>query len=169
MLFRSGKNIDFKFFQKEGFSIGSKIKNQGWKFYCLLKENTYIDLVRKFYLNLSYYNGIVKSLMKGVNIVLDPLHLGQILHLPCEGYTHMELSIKEEGLSAILGRVFTENLNKLEVKILSVEMRLLHHMVTKLFVPRSARYDLLSGRNICIMYHVITQTPLNLQIGRAHV
>ena len=25
----SKKNIDFKFFKKEGFSIGSKIKNQG--------------------------------------------------------------------------------------------------------------------------------------------
>ena len=71
-----GKNIDFKFFEKEGFSIGSKIKSQGWEFYCLLKKNTYVDLVREFYLNLSYYNGTVKSSVKGVNIVLDPLHLG---------------------------------------------------------------------------------------------
>ena len=70
-----GKNIDFKFFEKKEFSIGSKIKNQGWEFYCLLKENTYVDLVIEFYLNLSYCNGIVKSLVKGVNIVLDPLHL----------------------------------------------------------------------------------------------
>ena len=70
------KNIDFKFFEKEGFSIGSKIKNQGWEFYCLLKENTYVDLVREFYLNLSYYNGTVKSIVKCVDIILDPLHLG---------------------------------------------------------------------------------------------
>ena len=145
------KNIDFKFFEKEVFFIGSKIKNQGWKFYCLLKENTYVDLVREFYLNLSYCNGTVKSLVKGVNIVLDPLHLGQILHLPCEGYTHMELPIKEERINIILRRTFTENLNKLEARILSVEMRLLHHMVTKLFVPRSGRHDLLSNRDICIM------------------
>ena len=74
----------------------------------------------------------------------------------------MELPIKEEGISVILGRTFTENLNKLEAKIFSVEMRLLHHMVIKLFVPRSGRHDLLSGRDICIMYHVITETPLNL-------
>ena len=40
------KNIDFKFFEKEGFSIGTKIKNQGWEFYCLLKENTYVNLIR---------------------------------------------------------------------------------------------------------------------------
>ena len=120
------------------------------------------SLVREFYLNLSYYNGTVKFSVKGVNIILDPLHLGQILHLSCEGYSHMELPIKEEGLSVILGRAFTKNLNKLEARILSVEMRLLHHMVTKLFVPRSGRHDLLSGRDICIMYHVIIETSLNL-------
>ena len=34
------KNIDFKFFEKERFSIRIKIKNQGWEFYHLLKENT---------------------------------------------------------------------------------------------------------------------------------
>ena len=33
-----GKNIDFRFFEKEGFSIGSKIKDQDWKFYCSLKK-----------------------------------------------------------------------------------------------------------------------------------
>ena len=73
---KSRKNIDFKFFIKEGFSIGSKIKSQGWEFYYLLKENTYVDLVRKFYLNLSYCNGTVKSTVKGVDVILDPVHLG---------------------------------------------------------------------------------------------
>ena len=74
----------------------------------------------------------------------------------------MELSVKEEGINIILGRTFTGSLNKLEAQILSFEMRLLHHMVTTLFFPRSVRHDLLSGWDICIMYHVITQTPLNL-------
>ena len=57
--------------------------------------------------------------------------------MPCEGYTNMELPIKEEEISVISGRTFTKILNKLEAKILSVEMRLLHHVVTKLFVPKS--------------------------------
>ena len=74
----------------------------------------------------------------------------------------MELPIKEERINIILGRIYTGSLNKLEAKILSVEMRLLHHMVTKLFVLKSGRHDLLSGRDICIMYHVIIETPLNL-------
>ena len=55
------------------------------------------------------------------------MHLGQILHLPCEGYTNMELPIKEEGINVILERTFIKNLNKLEAKILSIEMRQLSH------------------------------------------
>ena len=128
----------------------------------MLFRSTYVDLVREFYLNLGYNNETVKSTVKGVDISLDPVLLGEILHLPCEGYTNMELPIKEEGINVILGRTFTKSLNKLETKILSIEMRLLHYMVTKLFFSRSSRYDLLSSRDICIMYHVITQTPLNL-------
>ena len=93
----------------------------------------------------------MKSTVKDIDVILDPEYLGQILHLPCEGYTNMELSIKEEGINIILGRTYTGSLNKLEVKIFSVEMRLLHHLVTKLFVLRSGRHDFLSGRDICIM------------------
>ena len=41
-------------------------------------------------------------------------------------------------------------------------MRVLHQIVTKLFFPRSGRHDLLSDRDVCVMFHIITQTPLNL-------
>ncbi|EHA8591530.1 hypothetical protein COCNU_scaffold069186G000010 [Cocos nucifera] len=107
---------------------------------------------------------MVKSSVKGIEIILDPVHFGKILYLPCEGYKEMKLTHKKEGLRAILGRKFEENLNKLEAKILSMEMRLLNHMVTKLFISRSGRHDLLSSRDICIMYHMITEIPLNLYV-----
>ena len=101
--------------------------------------------------------------------------MGEILDLPSEGYSYMELPVKEEGIRIILGETYSGSLNKLEAKILSIEMRILHQMVTKLFFPRSGRHDLLFSRDVCIMFHVITQTPLNLpalmieEIGRAHV
>ena len=73
-----------------------------------MKENTYVDLVREFYLNLRYSNETVKSTVKDVDISLDPVLLGEILHLPCEGYTNMELLSKEEGINVILGRSLLE-------------------------------------------------------------
>ena len=87
----------------------------------------------------------MKSTVKGINVILDPVHFGQILHLPCEGYINMELPIKEEGINIILRRTFTGSLNKLEAKIFSIEMRLLYHLVTKLFVPRSGRHTFYLG------------------------
>ena len=141
----TGKNVDFRFFEKEGFSFGTKIKNQGWGFYCSLKEVTYVDLVREFYLNLHYGNGTVTSTVKEIDICLDPIILGEILHLPYEGYSYMELPVKEEGINVILGETYSGSLNKSEAKILSIEMRILYQLVTKLFFPRSGRHDLLSG------------------------
>ena len=137
----TGKNVDFRFFEKEGFSFGSKIKNQGWKFYYSFKEVTYVDLVREFYLNLCYGNGTVTSTVKGIDICLDPIILGEILYLPCEGYSNMKLPVKEEGINVILGGTYSGSLNKLEAKILSIEMRILHQLVTKLLDRKSTRLN----------------------------
>ena len=63
----TGKNIDFRFFEKEGFTFATKIKNQGWKLYCSLKEVTFVDLVREFYQNLHYGSGSVTSTVKGID------------------------------------------------------------------------------------------------------
>ena len=156
----TGKNIDFRFFEKEGFTFATKIKNQGWELYCSLKEVTYVDLVREFYQNLNYGNGSVTSTVKGIDICLDSRILGEILQLPSEGYSYMELPIKEEGIRIILGEAFSGSLNRLEAKLLSIEMRVLHQIVTKLFFPRSGRHDLLSGRDVCVIFHIITQPPL---------
>ena len=41
-------------------------------------------------------------------------------------------------------------------------MRLLHHMVSKIFFPKGERYDLMTSRDICLMHHVVSETPLNL-------
>ena len=51
---------------------------------------------------------------------------------------------------------------KIEAKDLSVEMRLLHHMISRIFFPRGRRYDLMTGWDICLMHHVISESPLNL-------
>ena len=136
-----------------------KSKNQGWRFYCSLKEVTYVDLVREFYLNLHYGNGTVTSTIKGIDICLDPIILGEILHLPCEGYSYMELPVKEEGINVILGRTYSGSLNKLEAKILSIEMRILHQLVTKLFFPRSGRHDLLSEIGFPLLSDFFFQSP----------
>ena len=53
--------------------------------------------------------------------------------MPYEGSCLDELPKKEIGLRTILGRDDVEGLLKIEAKDLSVEMRLLHHMVLEFF------------------------------------
>ena len=82
--------------------------------------------------------------------------------MPCEGSCLDELSRKEIGLKTILGREDVEWFIKIEAKDLSVEMRLLHHMIFMIFFPREGRYDLMTGRDICLMHYVVFESPLNL-------
>ena len=74
-----GRNIDFKFLRHDGFSIVEKLIKQGWKSFLSLSELIYIDLVKEFYLNLVFSDGILRSIMKGVQIILNATRLGRFL------------------------------------------------------------------------------------------
>ena len=102
--------------------------------------------------------------MKGVNIVLDPMHLGEILHIPCDGFCEDELLIKEDDFRTISEDGDIGKLSNLDAKALSVEMKLLHRIMTKLFFPKVGRHDFISGRDICVMHHIVSETPLNLSV-----
>ena len=88
--------------------------------------------------------------------------LGRLLQISYEGSYLDELSRKEDGLRMILGRDDIKGFIKIEAKNLSVEMKLLHHMIFMIFFPRGGRYDLMTGWNICLMHHVVSESPLNL-------
>ena len=127
-----------------------------------LSKPVYIDLVKKFYSNLFFSKGVLKYTIKGVQIILNTPRLGRLLQMPCEGSCLDELPKKEVGLRTIFERDDVEGFLKIEAKDLSVEMRLLHHMVSRIFSSRGGRYDLMTGRDICLMHHVVLESPLNL-------
>lgn len=41
----------------------------------------------------------------------------------------------------------------------SVENRLLHSIVTKIFAPRAGSFNVVTDHDVCIMYHIINETP----------
>ena len=47
-------------------------------------------------------------------------------------------------------------------KRLVVEMRLLHHMTAKIFLPKVGRFDFVIKRDVTIMHHTIHEIPFNL-------
>ena len=100
-----------------------------------MSEPVYIDLVKEFYSNLVFNDGVLRSVIKGVKIVLNAASLDRLLQMPYEGSCLNELLRKEDGLRSILGRNDVVDFMKIEAKDLSVEMRLLHHMISKIFFP----------------------------------
>ena len=78
--------------------------------------------------------------MKGIQIVLNAPKLGRLLQMPCEGSCLDKLPRKEIRLRTILGREDVEGFLKIEIEDLSVGMRLLHLMVSRIFFSKGGRY-----------------------------
>ncbi|EHA8586597.1 putative pentatricopeptide repeat-containing protein, chloroplastic [Cocos nucifera] len=69
---------------------------------------------------------------------------------------------KEEGLRSILQNDDIYGIEKLDaIGDLSMEMRVLHHIICTIFFLRADRFDFVSGRDLC-MHHIVCEIPLNL-------
>ena len=61
----------------------------------------YIDLVKKFYSNLVFSDGVLSSIVKEVQIILNAPRLGRFLQMPYEG-SCLELPKKKLDLGLSL-------------------------------------------------------------------
>ena len=94
-----------------------------------MSEPVYIDLVKEFYSNLVFSKVVLKSAVKGAQIILNAPRLGRLLQMPCEGSCLDELPKKEIGLKTILGRDDVEGFLKIEAKDLCGDEATLPHGV----------------------------------------
>lgn len=62
----------------------------------------------------------------------------------------------------ILERSDVKGITELFANRLSVEMRLLHHILGRILFSKTGRFDFISERDIVIMYYLIQGVPLNL-------
>lgn len=146
--------------------MGEKIRGQGWEFMCGLREPTYPKLVKEFYCNIEFGIGArsVVFLVKGVEIKLDKDDLGRILHMPTNGSARERLDISWIGLESILRRGDISMTEWIKTPELSVEMSLLHRIVSSILFPsgRHHRFNSVSKQDICIILCIIKSIPLNL-------
>lgn len=73
---------------------------------------------------------------------------------------HDRLSDKKEGLKLIMGR--DDIVGDVWAKTLCLEMRLLHHMIGGIFIPKLGRFDFVSERELMVMFYIVKGMPLNL-------
>lgn len=87
--------------------------------------------------------------MKGTKIILSDVTLDQMLSIPSEGTIANRLANQKVSLRYILNRLDIEEIGEFMSNTLSTNMRLLHHIIGRIFLPKNGRFDFISKRVGC--------------------
>ena len=156
----SGRRILFNFLKEIGLELGDKIEEQGWIHFCSLNLPIYPTLVRNFYENLKVGDDYLESQVKGKRIILSEELLSSLYRMPHSGSKYLELEDKSQALEAIRGTYNSKG--NIVASSLSLEMRLLHNFISRIFIPCSGRFDWDSERDLAFMEKVVRGEPINL-------
>ncbi|GAV67900.1 hypothetical protein CFOL_v3_11403 [Cephalotus follicularis] len=163
-----GKNIDFDFCSSE-FSFVSWLDDLHLLPLVQISNPFYIKLVKEFYSNLKMVSAqneefAISSSVKGHRIYLDARILASILHIPHTGiyvFEHKKWP-EVEGFhpNQILSILYPNDPNihpnmALTTNRLSVDRRLLHHLIVHQILPTGGGYAKLSRMQVFIMWCIL--------------
>ncbi|GAV90506.1 hypothetical protein CFOL_v3_33915 [Cephalotus follicularis] len=165
-----GRNIDFDFCSSE-FSFVSWLDDLHLLPLVQISNPFYIKLVKDFYSNLKMVSAqneefAVTSVVKGQRMYLDARILASILHIPHTGiyvFEHKKWS-EVEGFhpNQILSVLYPNDPNihpnmALTTNRLSVDHRLLHHLIVHQILPTGGGYAKLSRMQVFIMWCILSK------------
>ncbi|GAV91642.1 hypothetical protein CFOL_v3_35032 [Cephalotus follicularis] len=165
-----GRNIDLDFCSSE-FSFVSWLDDLHLLPLVQISDPFYIKLVKEFYSNLRMVSAqneefAISSSVKGQRIYLDARILASILHIPHTGlYTFEHKKWPEvEGFhpNRILSILYPNDPNvnpnmALTTNKLSVDHRLLHHLIVHQILPTGGGYAKLSRMQAFIMWCILSK------------
>ncbi|GAV72868.1 hypothetical protein CFOL_v3_16356 [Cephalotus follicularis] len=165
-----GRNIDYDFCSSE-FAFVSWLENLHLLPLVQISNPFYIKLVKDFYSNLKMVSDqnqefAVTSFVKGQRMYLDARILASILHIPHTGmyvFEHKKWP-EVEGFhpNQILSILYPNDPNihpnmALTTNRLSVDHRLLHHLIVHQILPTGGGYAKLSRMQVFIMWCIISK------------
>ncbi|GAV79219.1 hypothetical protein CFOL_v3_22684 [Cephalotus follicularis] len=165
-----GRNIDYDFCSSE-FSFVSWLENLHLLPLVQISNPFYVKLVKDFYSNLKMVSEqnqefAVTSVVKGQRIFLDARILASILHIPHTGmyvFEHKKWP-EVEGFhpNQILSILYPNDPNvhpnmALTTNRLSVDHRLLYHLIVHQILPTGGGYAKLSRMQVFIMWCIISK------------
>ncbi|GAV88724.1 hypothetical protein CFOL_v3_32146 [Cephalotus follicularis] len=168
-----GRNIDLDFCSSE-FSFVSWLDDLHLLPLVQIQDPFYIKLVKEFYMNLRIISSpneefALSSSVKGQRIYLDARILASILHIPHTGlYIFEDKKWSEvEGFhhNQILSILYPNDPNihpnmALTANRLSVDHRLLHHLIVHQFLPTGGGYAKLSRMQAFLMWCILSKIEL---------
>ena len=120
----------------------------------------YPKLVREFYENMRRTEDDLDTTIKRVHFEISESILAGIFDLPREGIVPERISNKKTRLRLIVGR--EDIVGEFLASTLLVEMRILHHIIGGIFIPKLGRWNFISERELAVIYHIVKGIPLNL-------
>ncbi|GAV90279.1 hypothetical protein CFOL_v3_33688 [Cephalotus follicularis] len=165
-----GRNIDLAFCSSE-FSFVSWLEDLHLIPLVQISDPFYIKLVKEFYTNLRIVSSpnaefALSSTVKGQRIFLDARILASILHIPHTGlyvFEHKKWP-EVEGFhhNQILSILYPNDPNihpnmALSTNRLSMDHRLLHHLIVHQFLPTGGGYAKLSQMQAFLMWCILSK------------
>ncbi|GAV87115.1 hypothetical protein CFOL_v3_30541 [Cephalotus follicularis] len=165
-----GRNVDFDFYSSE-FSFVSWLDDLHLLPLVQISNPFYVKLVKDFYSNLKMVSEqnqefAITSVVKGQRMYLDARILASILHIPHTGiyvFEHKKWP-EVEGFhpNQILSVLYPNEPNvhpnmSLTTNRLSVDHRLLHHLIVHQILPTGGGYAKLSRMQVFIMWCIISK------------
>ncbi|GAV73065.1 hypothetical protein CFOL_v3_16552 [Cephalotus follicularis] len=165
-----GRNIDLDFCSSE-FSFVSWLDDLHLLPLVQISDPFYIKLVKEFYFNLRMVSAqneefAISSSVKGQRIYLDARILASILHIPHTGLYVFEHKkwLEVEGFhpNQVLSILYSNDPNvhpnmALTTNKLSVDHRLLHHLIVHQILPTGGGYAKLSKMQVFIMWYILSK------------
>lgn len=155
----------------EGFDIVTKIDAMGWTPMITMDVPIFPRLVRLFYCNMEFNRDepSITSLVNGTAIHLNCCSLGTILGIPNEGTEYYKTCRWETDDCHIVEaiRIVCENDKILRSsrpshRFLPAHNRLLHNMLTFMFLPRGRQRDMVSKMDLFLLKKIICGERVNL-------
>uniref|UniRef100_A0A2N9H020 Putative plant transposon protein domain-containing protein n=1 Tax=Fagus sylvatica TaxID=28930 RepID=A0A2N9H020_FAGSY len=166
-----GKIVDFHYFDNHHIHLKELFEAQGWVNFLSLRQTQYTTLVKHFYTHFEYQYNKITSYVNGKSISLSHSDLASVLQVPCSGtiqrYTTNSWMQFEgynplESIRQMCGNPSIEVPVRPKISELTLESRLIHHIITHNILPRSGSYEYISYLDAFIIWCILNKVKLDL-------
>jgi hypothetical protein len=136
-----------------------------------LHQIQYTTLVKHFYTHFQFQHNIITSYVKGKSISLSQSELASVLQVPRSGtiqrYTTNSWMVFEgynplESIRQMCGNPRIEVAIRPKISELTLESRLIYHIITHNILPRSGSYEYISYLDAFIIWCILNKVKLDL-------
>jgi hypothetical protein len=165
-----GKIVDFPYFANHHIHIRELFQAQGWENFLSTRQKQYTTLVKHFYTHFQFIHGKISSYVKGKSISLPHSTLASILGVPRTGaqryttnsWVQFEGYDPLESIRQMCGNPNIQELSRPKIADLTLESRLIHHIISHNILPRSGSYEYTSYLDLFIMWAILNKVKLDL-------